>query len=102
MSCSSGESDMKDGKAFDFGKEFEHMEVSDIEDRRRQKELATQGEELERIESQYGIWQSMMMNKRVLLYSTFPFPGYSKGTAYWNIVLVSYTTAAVYVCLLHS
>lgn len=68
MNCTAAGLEMSDDKASDFGHEVEHMEISDIEDVRQRKELAAKGEELERIESQYVIWQSMTMNKTVLLY----------------------------------
>jgi hypothetical protein len=33
------------------------------------EELVRQGEELDKVESKYGIWESMKMNKMALVYS---------------------------------
>lgn len=58
--------------------DLEYMEVSEP-DLRSQEELARRGEELEYAEKEYGIWQSVRMNKMALVY-----------------VLAAYSCAAVY------
>lgn len=49
--------------------DLEYMEVSEP-DLRSQEELARRGEELEYAEKEYGIWQSVRMNKMALVYGT--------------------------------
>lgn len=70
---------------------LDHTEVSKP-DMRSQEELAQKGEELECEEKEYGIWQSVRMNKMALVYGMYIWK------AFKNMYLLRCSACCVLLC----